>query len=308
MSSSPGSEKSSNKGEWLGALGLVSALVAGSACASRGVPALRASGAAADASRLSFRVLLPPGYPERAPYPALYFLHDYYGGSATLWSRGVAAELELRMGDGRLAPMVIVAPEGDHAYWSDLWDGSAAYESWVTGKLRVEVERDFAVRRDRAGRAVSGISMGGFGAVKAALRRPELYSSASSLSGALLELDAPSIATYPFWTRNQLARIFGPLDDPRSTYSANDLRGLLAAAEPSALPRFLFRCGREDEYGLAELQQNFAALARERGIDVESVIEPGEHDWNYWRSSLVDVIAWHGAGFERAVPEASAAP
>ena len=93
------------------------------------------------------------------------------------------------------------------------------------------------------------------------------------------------------------------MDDPRSTHAENDLRLLLSAAEPSALPALLLRCGKEDEYGLAGLQQDLAAFARTRGIEVTAELEPGEHDWDYWRTSLLELVEWHAAQFAAPRPE-----
>jgi enterochelin esterase family protein len=302
-------EKSPIKGgSWrLGVVALAATSVACSAFRAPGgspSPALQPLKVSTPAgvSTLPYRVFLPPGYPGGAPYPTLYFLHDYFGDSGILWKQGVIAVLEKRMSAGELPPMVIVAPEGDTGYWSDYSDGSRNYESWVTGALREEIERRYAVRRDRGGRALTGVSMGGFGAVKAALRRPGLYVAASSLSGALLKLDPASVAGYPFWTRRQLARIFGPMGDAGATYEANDLRHLFAAASRATAPRLCLRAGTEDKYDLARLAEDLAAFARERGLDVQTVFEPGGHDWRYWRRSAVDLVAWHAAAFSESAP------
>jgi len=244
------------------------------------------------------RVLLPPGYPDGAPYPVLYFLHDYFGTRGVLWRKGVANELEERMRDGRLQPLVVVCPEGDHGYWSDAHGGGASYETFVTGPLIDWVEARFRVRRDRAGRAVSGISMGGLGAVKAALRRPDLYSSASSLSGALIPLDRESVLGYSWIARRQLFRVFGA-DPVDNSLLENDPVNLLRSAQVRDL-ELLLRAGDEHEYRLDEAARKFVELARTRGIEAEFVVEPGKHDWSYWRRSLPGVVEWHARRFEEA--------
>ena len=273
-----------------------------SACATAGAPAPEKFDGAGPGYAGEARVFLPPGYPAAAPYPVVYFLHDYFGGDGILWRQGVLDALAARMAEGALAPFVVVAPGGDRGYWSDAWDGRRTWESWVTGELRASVEARWAVRADRAGRAVSGISMGGFGAVKAALRRPDLFGTASSLSGALIPLDPESVRGYSWIQRRILKGVFGPLDG-RNVYLENDLQRLvtLPPVADGERTRLLLRCGREDEYRLDEAAEKFADLARANGFEVELVLEPGEHDWKYWKKSAIETLAWHGARFAEGV-------
>lgn len=279
---------------------LVAATVAGCASGTAPAPELAAGLAPELAGR--YRVLLPPGYPDGGPYPVVYFLHDYFGGSAVLWRKGVAAELERRMAAGELPPFVLVAPEGDRGYWSDAFDGRRLYETWLHDHLVPEIERRYRVIAGREGRAVTGISMGGFGALKSALHRPDLWSHASSLSGALIPLDPESVAGYGWLQRRILRRIFGPLDGA-NVYARDDPRTLARRPAPANAPPLLLRAGREDEYRLAEAAERTAALLETSGWSVTLVLEPGAHDWNYWKGSAVETIAWHARQF--AAPLAS---
>jgi S-formylglutathione hydrolase FrmB len=250
----------------------------------------------------SYRVLLPPGYPAAAPYPVVYYLHDYLATSATLWRQGVVAALEQRMAAGQTPPFVLVAPDGDRSYWADSFDGARRYESWVAGALREEIEGRFAVRRDRDGRAVAGISMGGLGAARLALRRPDLYEAAGSLSGALIPMDWDFVATAPWFIRPNLKRIFGRTAGANNL-AANNLKTLLAQEWPGRpeRPRFYLRCGTEDKYKLGEAATRFREAAAAAGLEAELVLEPGGHNWRYWRTSAVDFLDWHARRF--ASPE-----
>lgn len=256
-------------------------------------------GAPLPAGRGTYRVLLPPLEPGRS-YPVLYFLHDYFGDSGILWRQGVAAELHRRMESGALPPLVVVAPDGNHGYWSDFHDGSRRYESWVAEGLRAEVEARFPVSRERAHRAVSGISMGGFGAVKLGLRRPDLYESASSLSGALLPLDWSFIAEQGWFSRRRLTRIFGHHPDANNA-DDNDPRRLLAARRGESTPALYLRSGSEDKYNLDQAATKFAERARQQGLTVELVLERGGHTWSYWRNSALAVVDWHARRFAAAI-------
>jgi S-formylglutathione hydrolase FrmB len=148
----------------------------------------------------------------------------------------------------------------------------------------------------RAGRAVTGISMGGFGALKSALRRPDLWAHASSLSGALIPLDPESVAGYGWLQRRILRRVFGPLDGA-NVYARDDVRTLARRPAPPDAPPLLLRSGREDEYRLGEAAERMATLLERSGWTVTLVLEPGAHDWDYWRTSAVETIAWHARQF-----------
>jgi len=277
---------------------MLASLALSMACASAPAPPAERLPGLGPGAEGRYRVWLPPGYPAAAPYPVLYFLHDYFGDDDVLWRKGAIANLEASLGDGSAGGFVLVAPRGDHGYWSDAWDGSRRYESWLVETLVPAIERRFAVRTDRGGRAVTGISMGGYGAIKLALRRPDLFGQASSLSGALIPLDPESVTGYSWLQRRILRRVFGPLERS-DAYSRNDLRQLARAPAPADPPRLLLRCGDSDKYRLDEAAAKLAALLETSGWPVERRIEPGGHDWSYWRRSAPDQLVWHAAAFER---------
>lgn len=281
---------------WERALAIVLLSVALGACGLETAPP-RALHAAAPlpAKSGTYRVLVPPLIPGTT-YPVLYFLHDYFGDSGILWRQGVAAELLRRIEAGTMPPLILVAPDGEHGYWSDFHDRSHHYESWIAQGLREEIEARFPVREAREARAVSGISMGGFGAVKLALHRPELYSSASSLSGALLPLDWDFITAQGWFGRRRLTRIFGRSREANNTV-ANDPRRLVEALRGKLAPALLLRVGTEDKYHLDEAARRFADAARAAGLETTLTLEPGGHHWSYWRRSALEVVDWHARQF-----------
>ncbi len=261
------------------ALALCGAVLAG--CASTVAPRLALS------RGLTYRVLLPPGYPREGPYPVVLFLHDYFGDSAILWREGVAQELSRRMASGALSRFVLVAPDGAHDWWADSADGRRPYETWPAEDLLRAVEQRYAVRRDRGGRAVAGISMGGLGAVRIALRRPAEFAAAGSLSGALPPIDREFVRSSHWPVRRSLERVFG---DGEGGFVANDLLRLLSDAGRAGAdrPRLLLRCGDRDKYHLDGAAQTFAQRATAAGLTPELVVEPGGHDWAYWRRVAPD--------------------
>lgn len=245
-------------------------------------------------------VILPPSYaasPSRR-YPVLYFLHDGYGDGRTLQRRGVAADALERMRDGRLPEFLIVAPDGSGSWFSDSHDGKMLYEKFLTADLPLWVASRYRVLTGQASRGITGISMGGYGAVKTALRHPDLYGSVSSLSGALIPFGWEDLKRYNVVARYSLKRIFGE-DEHDNSLDENDAWNVLWGSCFVAPPfEVHMRGGTEDLYGLERVAAQYGMLLNERGVPTTVVIEPGTHDWKYWRRAMLDILQWHGRRFE----------
>ncbi len=201
------------------------------------------------------------------------------------------------MADGRLPEFLLVAPGAPGSWFSDYHDGSRKYEEFLTGDLRREIESRYRVRPGRESRGVTGISMGGYGAFKLALKHPELYGSVSSLSGALIPIEWDDLARYNWFARWTLKRVFGKSRENNSL-AANDVWELLRGARfPSPPFAAHLRAGTEDVYGLDHVAAQFGSFLTEHGIPATVVLEPGGHDWSYWRRALVSICEWHGRQF-----------
>ncbi len=244
-------------------------------------------------------VLEPPSYsrqPQRR-YPVLYFLHEIYGGSGSLASRGLAADLEARMADGRLPEFLIVAPSAPASWFSDSHDGKRRYEEFITGDLIRDIESRYRVVPGSASRGITGISMGGYGAVKIALKHPDLYGSVSALSGALIPFGWEDLQRYSWIARWSLKRVFGRHREDNSL-AANDVWEILRRSRFERSPfAAQLRAGTEDDYRLDQVALQFGSFLNEHGVAATVVLEPGRHDWSYWRRGLIEIAEWHGKQF-----------
>jgi S-formylglutathione hydrolase FrmB len=244
-------------------------------------------------------VLEPPSYAQspRRRYPVLIFLHDGYGDVRTLERRGVAADLAARMADRRLAEFLVVAPGAPGSWFSDSRDGKRRWEEFLTGDLLRQLETRYRILPGKTGRAITGISMGGFGAVKIALKHPGLFGAVSALSGALIPIQWEDLERYNWITRLTLKRVFGNRPNT-NTLAANDVWEILHGTRFERPPFDAhLRAGTEDFYGLDRVAAQFGTYMNEHGIPTEVVLEPGDHDWNYWRRGLVAIAEWHAKRF-----------
>jgi len=247
-----------------------------------------------------YEVLLPPSYrasPGRS-YPVLYFLHDVFGDRDVLFREGAAARVTRAMRQGEIPEFLIVCPEGKRSWFSDARDGRRLYETLLARDLPREVERKYRVLGGAANRAITGISMGGYGAVKTALKHPELYGSVSSLSGAVMPLNWEQVERLFLLARWQIHRVFGDSADD-NTLAENDIWRIVQSRERWDLPFDIFLlAGTQDKYGLDHVAIQLADVMNRHGIRAYAKTEPGTHDWSYWSRAFLEIARWHGRRFE----------
>jgi putative tributyrin esterase len=126
---------------------------------------------------------MPASVPTGVKFPVVYLLHGGDGNFRDWTNYSDVARFAER-------GLVLVMPDGDESYYTNSADHpDQPYEDYIVKDLIADVETQFPTASDRAHRAIAGVSMGGFGAVKLSLKHPELFSFAAGLSSAL---DVPS--------------------------------------------------------------------------------------------------------------------
>lgn len=249
----------------------------------------------------TYSLFLPPSYASSArAYPVLYFLHDAYGDDRVLLRNGVIARFESAMRSGALGEFILVCPNGDGGWFSNSHDGRRRYEDWIATDLPREIEERYRVVPGPAGRGITGISMGGYGAMKIALRHPDRYGSVSGLSAAVIPMGWDDVAKIFFIARWQLHEVFGKSREDNSL-AENDVWKLIATRPKWTVPFDVFLlAGRQDKYRLDRVAAQYADYLNRAGIRATARIEPGVHDWPYWREAMIEIARWHAARFAAA--------
>ncbi|HSE20576.1 MAG TPA: alpha/beta hydrolase family protein [Pyrinomonadaceae bacterium] len=230
-----------------------------------------------------YAVLLPASYETSdLRYPILYLLHGLFG-SYRNWCELTNIE-EL----ARDSNLIIVMPDGKDGWYTDSETTPAnRYESFFIDDLLPEVERLYRVIKAREARAIAGLSMGGYGAFKFAVRYLHEFELAASFSGAFDAPERSDEAPGFDWDtlKPSILQAFGARDS--LTRTRNDLYKLvqsLQIEEVRQLPYFYFDCGLSDGFIGANLR--LKNLFDSVGVRSEFAGIEGGHDWDYWGSRL----------------------
>ena len=273
-------------------------------------------------------VYLPPSYRQGTRrYPVAYYLHGAWGAEDNWVTLGHIDRAMDSLVAAGLPEMIIVLPDGDDG-WYTTWNAlnntvacradtvrrePAAtycvpwpkYDEYIARELVAHIDSAYRTEANRAHRGIGGLSMGGYGAVSLALRYPDVFSAAASHSGVLspryagptpyasptryaATVDAIRTRYWPaLWAL--MSPVFG-----RDTvgWHARDpaihARQLVAARAP--VPALFVDVGRDDPF----LEQNraFRSDLTALGIAMQYREWPGKHDWEYWRTHVVESLVW----------------
>jgi putative tributyrin esterase len=234
------------------------------------------------------QVLLPDA--GKPPFPVFYLLHGLSDDS-TIWMRRTRLEVYAAN-----LPLIIVMPDGYRGFYTDNEEGPP-YGRHFGEELPEMIERTFRAKSARAARAIGGLSMGGYGALRVALEYADRFCSVNSHSGALGWGGEPGVTAYRRTARvrgwsedfvHEMARIFGR--SPRGT--RHDPRHLARKAKRAGrLPKILIDCGTEDFL----IEENRALHADLERMKVPHVYRefPGAHNWDYWDEHVREALAFH---------------
>jgi S-formylglutathione hydrolase FrmB len=247
--------------------------------------------------------MLPPDYDKattgRSPqrYPVLYFLHGLGDNEQTLFKSGGWGVIEDLRRQKQISDFLIVTPEGKSSFYVNSADGRVRYSDFFIREFIPYIESHYSVRGERSARAISGVSMGGYGALRFAFAYPQLFSSVSAQSAALM-VEAPG-QTESMRSATPLGAVFG---NPVDLHHWNQNSPFVLAKQNRALIRstglsIYFNCGREDDFGFdkgaAELDRQLHA----EGIRHEFHLYPGNHGAAYFLTHLGETLTFHSRVF-----------
>ncbi len=220
-----------------------------------------------------------------AKFRTLYLLHGHTDDH-TAWQRWTSIERYVEGLD-----LAVVMPAVNNSFYTDMAYGMK-YFTYLTRELPILLREILPLSAKREDTFVAGLSMGGYGAFKLALSRPEQYAAAASLSGAVdicrvLKEDPKDPDNGPWLEK--MHGIFGDLS--KGPGSRHDLFTLAETISRGKVkPRLFQYCGTEDT--LDPDNSRFRDHVRTLPLDLTYTEGPGDHTWKYWDEKIQQVLKW----------------
>ncbi|ALD20528.1 alpha/beta hydrolase [Hymenobacter sp. DG25A] len=233
-------------------------------------------------------VVLPAAYAKqkKANFPVLYLLHGAYGHFSDWLAKTPDRQLVHRLADQY--NLIIVMPEGETFGWyiDSPVNKESQFETYITQEVIQKVDQTYRTVRDRKGRVITGLSMGGHGALYLSARHPDLFCAAGSMSGAV-DINTAKWKLNPEDAKNTAAR-FEPILGPAGASPENYLTSymvlpLVDKLKANGLP-LIIDCGVDDF--LINTNRELHQRLVYNGTPHDYTERPGGHTWEYWQNSL----------------------
>lgn len=218
-------------------------------------------------------VIKPAGYSTAKKFPVLYLLHGFSGNYSD-WILKVPAITKL----ADQYQVIIVCADGNFAGW--YYDSPVnkdwQYETYVGTELVNYVDKHYSTITDRSGRAITGLSMGGHGAMYIAFKHQDTFGAVGSMSGI--------VDIRPFSDAFGIEQVLGKYSEHPETWEKNSVINMIYLIKPNSLA-ITFDCGYDDFSYQVNLALHNEFLMRK--IPHDFTVRPGSHNWEYWGNSIV---------------------
>ena len=233
---------------------------------------------------VTYVAYLPADYEtSKASYPVIYALHGMFENSAFLERRGLTPQIDELVKAGTAPNAIIVTVDGGNNLFVNSSKGK--YQDLVTKDLVEYIDKNYRTLARREGRALLGVSMGGYGALNIAFSRPEVFGVVATHSAMLLT----EIPTIEQGARGGQMRaftgVFGEPVDP-AVWKADDPLELAKTVDAKKVPALYFDCGGQDRYGLFKGNEALHTILDGRKIANDFSISPGDHGYEFVKSVL----------------------
>lgn len=217
-------------------------------------------------------VITPDSYNGKKEMPVVYLLHGYSGSYAD-WVKNAPVVKDL----ADTYQFILVCPDGGFSSWylDSPVDPNFKYETYVVEELVPWIDQHYKTIKSRGGRAITGLSMGGHGALYLAFRHQNVFGAAGSMSGG--------VDIRPFPNNWDLAKRLGSFATHADVWEKHTVTNLLHLLEPNKLA-LIVDCGTEDFF--FPVNEKFHRKLIERNIPHDYISRPGAHNWAYWSNSV----------------------
>lgn len=218
-------------------------------------------------------VILPEGYGTVSgkAYPVLYLLHGY-GGNYSSWIK-IKPELPQI---ASLSDMIIVCPDGQNSwYWDSPKEPSVRFETYISTELVNYIDKNYSTRPEPAGRAITGLSMGGHGGLWLGIRHQDIFGACGSMSGG--------VDIRPFPENWEMKKQLGNYAENQSLWEEHTVINQLHKIHSGKL-QIMMDCGVGDFFYAVNkaLHEKLLYL----NIPHDYIERPGAHNSAYWNNAV----------------------
>ena len=217
-------------------------------------------------------VVTPDNYAGTKELPVVYLLHGYSGNYAdwVLKAKGFEKAADLHN-------LIIVCPEGGYSswYWDSPVDETYKYETYISKELVLWIDSKYKTIKDRSGRGITGLSMGGHGALYLAFKHQDVFGAAGSMSGG--------VDIRPFPDNWEMSKRLGVYSESPETWEKNTVVNMLYLVKPKSLA-LIIDCGVDDFF--YRVNENLHEALLSRNIAHDFISRPGAHNWAYWSNAI----------------------
>ncbi len=234
-------------------------------------------------------VIVPADYndPElqEEQYAVVYLLHGY-SGAYDNWIKKKPELQDLATEHG----VIIVCPDGQDSWYVDSpIDPKMQFETYITQELVSFIDNHYRTIISPEYRAITGLSMGGHGAMSLALKHPDIYWQCGSMSGGL------DICSFPLkW---KIKERLGIYEDNKDSWKEHSVQGIVENLE-STNQRIIIDCGVDDF--MYQVNETLHKTMVEKKIAHDYISRPGNHSWKYWCNSIDFQLMFFSKGFSEA--------
>jgi S-formylglutathione hydrolase FrmB len=245
---------------------------------------------------------LPPSFDsyKTRRYPVLYYLHGLGDNEQSLLNMGGWDLIEELRRQGKIGEFIVLAPNAGHTFFLESADGKIRYEDFLLKEFMPQMEKKYRVDGTAARRGITGVSMGGFGALRLGFKYPQQFAAVSAQMPALIsDIPADFAAGGPGSPASMMGDIFGsPFN--RAYFERNNVF-YFARTTPAAQLRRLkiyFDVGNNDDYGFEQGGEKLRQLLDTRGVVNEFHVYPGRHDPQFVMRHFAEVMQfqWKAIG------------
>lgn len=251
---------------------------------------------------IGYSVYLPPDYDASSSrkYPVLYLLHGY-SDNETAWVQfgNVNQTADKAIVNGDITPMIIVMPNGELNWYVNDFEGKVRWMDMFIQEFIPTIDKEFRTRATSDYRAVSGLSMGGYGSFMLALKNPSVFGNCAGLSSAFwtsaqVLKERGENYKQPFWPNGKKSD-----SEILANYKKYDVIELMKTMPMDSIKkvRWYFDCGDKDFITQGNAYLHIAM--DERKIAHEYRVNEGYHNWQYWRDHILDALKFVTKGFDR---------